>query len=137
MRHYEVVFLVHPDQSEQVSGMIERYSQMVSESGGKELWEMYTIPVFEMLTERYAKKTNIRLPSQNTQSRYTRLIDKVDTYTRESIYEFANDELDIEVAREDKDRRRRKRGLENRDFEAERKVSGYLTGQILSTIDEQ
>jgi len=35
MRHYEVVFLVHPDQSEQVPGMIERYSQIISESGGK------------------------------------------------------------------------------------------------------
>lgn len=35
MRHYEVVFLVHPDQSEQVSGMIERYSQMITESGGR------------------------------------------------------------------------------------------------------
>ena len=34
MRHYEVVFLVHPDQSEQVPGMIEKYSQLVSESGG-------------------------------------------------------------------------------------------------------
>ena len=28
MRHYEVVFLVHPDQSEQVPGMIERYTQL-------------------------------------------------------------------------------------------------------------
>ena len=35
MRHYEVVFMVHPDQSEQVSGMVERYSQLVTESGGK------------------------------------------------------------------------------------------------------
>ena len=34
MRHYEVVFLVHPDQSDQVSGMIERYSQLITESGG-------------------------------------------------------------------------------------------------------
>lgn len=34
MRHYEVVFMVHPDQSEQVSGMVERYSQVVTESGG-------------------------------------------------------------------------------------------------------
>ena len=34
MRHYEVVFLVHPDQSEQVPGMIERYTQLMSESGG-------------------------------------------------------------------------------------------------------
>ncbi len=35
MRHYEIVFLVHPDQSEQVPGMIERYSSTVTDSGGK------------------------------------------------------------------------------------------------------
>ena len=34
MRHYEVVFLVHPDQSEQVPGMIERYTQLVTENSG-------------------------------------------------------------------------------------------------------
>ncbi len=34
MRHYEVVFLVHPDQSEQVPGMIERYTATVTENGG-------------------------------------------------------------------------------------------------------
>ena len=35
MRHYEVVFLVHPDQSEQVAGMIERYTQLMNDSGGQ------------------------------------------------------------------------------------------------------
>ena len=35
MRHYEVVFLVHPDQSEQVPGMTDRYTQLVTESDGK------------------------------------------------------------------------------------------------------
>jgi small subunit ribosomal protein S6 len=35
MRHYEIVFMVHPDQSEQVPGMIERYTQIVTEAGGK------------------------------------------------------------------------------------------------------
>ncbi|WP_075186565.1 30S ribosomal protein S6 [Teredinibacter haidensis] len=34
MRHYEIVFLVHPDQSEQVPGMIERYTATVKDSGG-------------------------------------------------------------------------------------------------------
>ena len=34
MRHYEIVFIVHPDQSEQVPGMIERYRQMVTSRGG-------------------------------------------------------------------------------------------------------
>ena len=35
MKHYEVVFLVHPDQSEQVPAMIERYSNMVTQHEGK------------------------------------------------------------------------------------------------------
>ena len=35
MRHYEIMFLVHPDQSEQVPGMIERYGKMVKDAGGK------------------------------------------------------------------------------------------------------
>ncbi|WOJ93148.1 30S ribosomal protein S6 [Congregibacter variabilis] len=34
MRHYEIVFLVHPDQSEQVPGMIERYSNIITKDGG-------------------------------------------------------------------------------------------------------
>ena len=33
MRHYEVVFLVHPDQSEQVPGMVERYTAMIEGNG--------------------------------------------------------------------------------------------------------
>jgi small subunit ribosomal protein S6 len=35
MRHYEVVFLVHPDQSEQVPAMLERYRSMIEGSGGR------------------------------------------------------------------------------------------------------
>jgi small subunit ribosomal protein S6 len=35
MRHYEIVFLVHPDQSEQVSAMIERYRTIIEDGGGK------------------------------------------------------------------------------------------------------
>ncbi|THB74768.1 MAG: 30S ribosomal protein S6 [Gammaproteobacteria bacterium] len=35
MRHYEVVFLVHPDQSEQVGAMIERYRSIIETNGGK------------------------------------------------------------------------------------------------------
>lgn len=35
MRHYEIVFMVHPDQSEQVPAMIERYTSIVTESGGQ------------------------------------------------------------------------------------------------------
>jgi len=35
MRHYEMVFIVHPDQSEQVPAMIERYKTMVTSRSGK------------------------------------------------------------------------------------------------------
>ncbi len=35
MRHYEIVFLVHPDQSDQVPGMIERYHSLIEKGNGK------------------------------------------------------------------------------------------------------
>ena len=35
MRHYEVVFMVHPDQSEQVPAMIERYKALIEGDNGK------------------------------------------------------------------------------------------------------
>jgi len=35
MRHYEMVFIVHPDQSEQVPAMVERYKNMIEAAGGK------------------------------------------------------------------------------------------------------
>ncbi|KTD21141.1 30S ribosomal protein S6 [Legionella londiniensis] len=42
MRHYEIVFLVHPDQSEQVPAMLERYEGIISKHNGtihrKEDW---------------------------------------------------------------------------------------------------
>ena len=42
MRHYEIVFLVHPDQSEQVPAMLERYEGIIAEQNGtihrKEDW---------------------------------------------------------------------------------------------------
>ena len=34
MRHYEIVFLVHPDQSEQVPGMLDRYRSSIENNGG-------------------------------------------------------------------------------------------------------
>jgi len=35
MRHYEIVYLVHPDQSEQVSAMADRYKGVIEQGGGK------------------------------------------------------------------------------------------------------
>ncbi|MFT7006820.1 MAG: small subunit ribosomal protein S6 [Colwellia sp.] len=35
MRHYEIVFMVHPDQSEQVTGIIQRYTDLINAAEGK------------------------------------------------------------------------------------------------------
>ncbi|NCN22969.1 MAG: 30S ribosomal protein S6 [Gallionellales bacterium CG_4_10_14_3_um_filter_54_96] len=35
MRHYEIVFIVHPDQSEQVPAMVERYRTLITSKGGQ------------------------------------------------------------------------------------------------------
>jgi small subunit ribosomal protein S6 len=59
MRHYEVVFIVHPDQSEQVPGMVDRYRQMITGRGGKihrlEDWgrRQMTYPIQKMHKAHY------------------------------------------------------------------------------------
>ena len=35
MRHYEIILMIHPDQSEQVPAMLERYKAMITAGGGK------------------------------------------------------------------------------------------------------
>ncbi|RMH94955.1 30S ribosomal protein S6 [Lysobacter pythonis] len=60
MRHYEVVFLVHPDQSEQVPGMLERYTSAIENAGGKihrvEDWgrRMLAYPINNLVKAHYA-----------------------------------------------------------------------------------
>jgi len=59
MRHYEIVFIVHPDQSEQVPAMIERYRSTVAQGGGKvhrlEDWgrRQMTYPIAKMHKAHY------------------------------------------------------------------------------------
>ena len=59
MRHYEIVFIVHPDQSEQVPGMVERYRQLITGRGGKihrhEDWgrRQMTYPIQKMHKAHY------------------------------------------------------------------------------------
>jgi small subunit ribosomal protein S6 len=60
MKHYEIVFLVHPDQSEQVPAMIERYKNIVTQRGGKihrlEDWgrRQLAYPINKLLKAHYA-----------------------------------------------------------------------------------
>jgi small subunit ribosomal protein S6 len=59
MRHYEIVFIVHPDQSEQVPAMVERYRTLVQAKGGKihrlEDWgrRQMTYPIQKMHKAHY------------------------------------------------------------------------------------
>jgi len=59
VRHYEIVFIVHPDQSEQVPAMIERYRSTVTSRGGKlhrlEDWgrRQMTYPIQKMHKAHY------------------------------------------------------------------------------------
>lgn len=59
MRHYEIVFLVHPDQSEQVPAMVERYEGIITKQGGvihrKEDWgrKQLAYPINDMHKAHY------------------------------------------------------------------------------------
>ena len=59
MRHYEIVFLVHPDQSEQVPAMIERYKTLIEGGDGKihrlEDWgrRMLAYPIANLVKAHY------------------------------------------------------------------------------------
>lgn len=59
LRHYEIVFLVHPDQSDQVPSMVERYQTLIKNQGGKihrsEDWGRRTLayPIQKLLKAHY------------------------------------------------------------------------------------
>jgi small subunit ribosomal protein S6 len=59
MRHYEIVLLIHPDQSEQVSAMVQRYTAIVKNSGGQvhrlEDWgrRQLSYPINKLLKAHY------------------------------------------------------------------------------------
>ncbi|WP_111979079.1 30S ribosomal protein S6 [Algibacillus agarilyticus] len=69
MRHYEIVFMVHPDQSEQVPGMIERYSDVINNAGGQihrlEDWgrRQLAYPI-EKLHKAHYVLLNVEAPSE-------------------------------------------------------------------------
>jgi len=59
MRHYEIVLLIHPDQSDQVSAMVQRYTAIVKNSGGQvhrlEDWgrRQLSYPINKLLKAHY------------------------------------------------------------------------------------
>ena len=69
MRHYEIVFIVHPDQSEQVPAMIERYRNTITTGGGKvhriEDWgrRQLAYPIQKVFKAHYVLM-NIEVPNE-------------------------------------------------------------------------
>lgn len=69
MRHYEIVFMVHPDQSEQVPSMIERYTGVITEAKGTvhrlEDWgrRQLAYPVLELHKAHYVLM-NVEAPAE-------------------------------------------------------------------------
>ena len=67
MRHYEIVFIVHPDQSEQVPAMIDRYKATIAQGGGLvhriEDWgrRQMTYPIQKLFKAHYVLM-NIEIP---------------------------------------------------------------------------
>ena len=54
MRHYEIIFLVHPDQSEQVGGMVERYTKLIEEDGLTVLLVEQKLPFARKYADHFA-----------------------------------------------------------------------------------
>jgi small subunit ribosomal protein S6 len=69
LRHYEIVFIVHPDQSEQVPGMIERYRNTITTGNGKvhriEDWgrRQLAYPIAKVFKAHYVLM-NIEVPNE-------------------------------------------------------------------------
>ncbi len=73
MQHYEIVFLVHPEQGDQLSGMIKRYAEMVSESGGRvhrvEDWGRRTLAyAIQKVRKAYYVLMNVEISTEGLDS---------------------------------------------------------------------
>ena len=129
MRHYEVVFLVHPDQSEQVPGMIERNTALIEGAGGKvhrtEDWgrRMLAYPIKNLVKAHY-----VMLNIECDQPTLTELVDafrfndavlrhivilRDDAVTEQSLIMKSKDEKGEKPERGERGERRRRDDTES------------------------
>ena len=121
MRHYEIVFMVHPDHSAQVPGMIERYTGAVKEAGGQvhrlEDWgrRQLAYPINKLHKAHYVLM-NVEAPQQvidelETTFRYNdAVLRSLVIHTKHAVTEAAP----MKAAKED---RKPLAEVENNDFE--------------------
>lgn len=130
MRHYEVVFLVHPDQSDQVSGMIERYEQLIERGEGrvhrKEDWgrRQLTFPIAKIHKAHYVMM-NIEVNGQTLEElesafRFNDAVIRNLIIQRKSAPEGHSKIYEEELKDQEKDREREQRREQEQQREARR-----------------
>lgn len=125
MRHYEIVFLVHPDQSEQVPGMVERYTRAITENGGQvhrlEDWgrRQLAYPINKIHKAHYVlmniESTNEILEELTENFRYNDAVIRNMVIRRDEAITEASIMMQAEEKRERRDDRRDDRREERRE----------------------
>lgn len=134
MRHYEVVFLVHPDQSDQVPGMIERYEQLIERGNGrvhrKEDWgrRQLSFPIAKIHKAHYVMM-NIEvdrdtLGELESAFRFNDAVIRNLIISRKSAPEGHSKIYEEELKEQEKDREREQRREQEQQREARRADGG-------------
>ena len=141
MRHYEIVFLVHPDQSEQVPGMIERYTNMIQKDGGTvhrlEDWgrRQLAFPISKVHKAHYilmnVEASNEAMEELNSTFRFN------DAVIRNLVIrrKHAEEEESI-IMKVEKESRERKVRFEERQSETDEEGSDKLSEKFEDSSDE-
>jgi small subunit ribosomal protein S6 len=130
MRHYEVVFLVHPDQSDQVPGMIERYEQLIERGNGrvhrKEDWgrRQLSFPIAKIHKAHYVMM-NIEVDGDTLSElesafRFNDAVIRNLIISRKSAPEGHSRIYEDELREQEKDREREQRREQEQQREARR-----------------
>ena len=134
MRHYEVVFLVHPDQSDQVPGMIERYEQLIERGNGrvhrKEDWgrRQLSFPIAKIHKAHYVMM-NIEVDGDTLSElesafRFNDAVIRNLIISRKSAPEGHSRIYEDELREQEKDREREQRREQEQQREARRPEVG-------------
>ena len=146
MRHYEIVFMVHPDQSDQVPGMIERYGKLVETGGGKthrvEDWgrRQLAYPVSKIHKAHYVLM-NIEVERQTLDElesafRFNDAVLRSLTVRRKAAETAMSKIYEEELREQEKDRERERRREEEAKARMERRQRDEAAAEETETAPE-
>ena len=147
MRHYEIVFLVHPDQSDQVPGMIERYHAMIERGEGvvhrTEDWgrRQLTFPIAKIHKAHYILfNIEVNQPVLDELESAFRFNDAVirSMVIRKNGPVTGNSKIyEEELKEQEKDREREKRREEEYAARAESKAAAEAPAEAAASEEEK